>query len=544
MVFLGRAANVQYTEYTLEKTPKDSAPRLALLLVAGGAAALGFAPLNLWPLTLLAFSLLIDRTARAEGSRQALLRGWWFGVGHFIVGLNWIATAFSYQDNMPAWLGWAAVVLLSLYLACFPALAGALAWRLAARHRVAFVFLFAASWMLFEWLRGSLFTGFAWNPLAVIWLGLPWVAQGAKWIGTYGLSGVALTAAGLIWLGLQRRWRTTLALAPALALLCLGLGKWESAPLQSGSGASIAVRIVQPNIAQDQKYDPQEADRNAALYASLSGKPAGQPRLLLWPEGSTLHFLELEPHARADLAALLGPRDLLLVSGESVELDANGDPDVYHNSVFELEASGALRWRYDKAHLVPFGEYLPARRVLSRIGLSRLVPGDGDFTPGPGPRTFPLRGFGPEGAPATVDVQICYEIIFSGRVVDEAHRPSFLFNPSNDAWFGAWGPPQHLAQAQLRAIEEGIPVIRATPNGISALVGPTGRLLASVPRHRAGVIDAMLPQTLPPTVFSRLGLWTCALFGALLSAIGLIARRARFREFAALPSSPSAGHPD
>jgi apolipoprotein N-acyltransferase len=202
-----------------------------------------------------------------------------------------------------------------------------------------------------------------------------------------------------------------------------------------------------------------------------------------------------------------------------------------------------LRWRYDKAHLVPFGEYLPARRVLSRIGLSRLVPGDGDFTPGPGPRTFPLRGFGPEGAPATVGVQICYEIIFSGRVVDEAHRPSFLFNPSNDAWFGAWGPPQHLAQAQLRAIEEGIPVIRATPNGISALVGPTGRLLASVPRHRAGVIDAMLPQALPPTVFSRLGLWTCALFGALLCVIGLIARRARFREFAVLPSSPSAGRP-
>jgi apolipoprotein N-acyltransferase len=202
-----------------------------------------------------------------------------------------------------------------------------------------------------------------------------------------------------------------------------------------------------------------------------------------------------------------------------------------------------LRWQYDKAHLVPFGEYLPARPLLSRIGLSRLLPGDGDFTPGPGSRTFPLRGFGPEGAPATVGVQICYEIIFSGRVVDEAHRPSFLFNPSNDAWFGAWGPPQHLAQAQLRAIEEGIAVIRATPNGISAVIGPTGRVLASVPRHRAGVIDTTIPQALPPTLFSRMGLWICALFGACLAAVGLIARRARFKVFAAPASSSSAERP-
>ena len=539
---------MQYTEYTLPKNANDSVLTLAWLLVAGGLSALGFAPLNLWPLTLLALGLLVDRIARAQRFRQVLLRGWSFGLGHFIVALNWIATAFTYQDNMPAWLGWAAVVLLSLYLACFPALAGALAWRLAGRHRAALVFLFAACWMLSEWLRASLFTGFPWNPLAVIWLGLPWVAQGASWIGTYGMSGLALLLVGLIWLGVQRHWRTTLALTLALGLTCVMLGRWVGVPAQPGKAAahtprSLSVRIVQPNIAQDEKYDPQEAGRNERLYASLSGKPSAEPRLLLWPEGSTLHFLELEPQARAHLTALLGPHDLLLVSGESVDLDANGSAVLYHNSVFELDATGALRWRYDKAHPVPFGEYLPARRILGRIGLSRLLPGEYDFTPGPGPRTFPLRGFGPEGAPATVGVQICYEIIFSGRVVDAAHRPSFVFNPSNDAWFGAWGPPQHLAQAQLRAIEAGLPVIRATPNGISALIGPTGGLLASVPPHRAGVIDATIPQALPPTVFSRLGLWTCVLFGACLAGVGLIARRPRFRVFAAPTSSSSAERP-
>lgn len=192
--------------------------------------------------------------------------------------------------------------------------------------------------------------------------------------------------------------------------------------------------------------------------------------------------------------------------------------------MFALDSSGRLLWRYDKAHLVPFGEYLPAQPILGSLGLSRLVPGEGNFHPGPGPRTFPLPGFASGDAQATVGVQICYEIIFSGRVTDEAHRPSFIFNPSNDAWFGAWGPPQHLAQAQLRAIEEGISVIRATPTGISAVIDPEGRIVSSIPLHRAGTIDASLPAPLPPTLFAHFGLWTSALFGLCLGATGLALR--------------------
>jgi apolipoprotein N-acyltransferase len=235
-------------------------------------------------------------------------------------------------------------------------------------------------------------------------------------------------------------------------------------------------------------------------------------------------MLEIEPQARSDLAALLGPHDILITGGISVTFDLHGTNDVYRNSVFALDSAGRLRWRYDKAHLVPFGEYLPARFILERIGLSRLVPGEGDFTAGPGPRTFPLPGFSSGGAPASVGVQTCYEIIFSGHVIDEANRPAFLFNPSTDAWFGAWGPPQHLAQAQLRAIEEGVAVLRATPDGISALISPTGRLIATIERHHAGVIDGFIPEPLPPTPFSRLGLWTSGLFGFCLLAAGVGAR--------------------
>ncbi len=495
-------------------------------MVAGALSALGFAPLGFWPLTLLGLAFAIDRIAAAGSQRAALLRGWAFGVGQFAVGLNWIATAFTYQSNMPAWLGWVAVVLLSMYLACFPALAGGLAWRLSRHTRIGFACVFAAAWMLFEWLRATLLTGFAWNPLAVTWLDFLWIAQSARWIGTYGLSGLIALSAGLLWAGARGRWPLAGAVLVSLAAIGLALRGAVEEPPPTAAG-TIPVRIVQPNIAQNEKNDPEQRARNAELYARLSGKPPAAPRLLLWPEGSTERFLEIEPDARAQLAPLIGPHDLLLLSGESVELGEQDAPDIYHNSVFELDATGELRWRYDKAHLVPFGEYLPARSVLGRIGLSRLLPGDGDFTPGPGPRTFPLRGFGPEGAPATVGVQLCYEIIFSGRVVDEAHRPSFVLNPSDDAWFGAWGPPQHLAQAQLRAIEEGLPIIRATPNGISAVISPTGRLLQTIGRQRAGVIDTTIPQKLPPTLFSRLGLWTCVLFGAVLGALGLGVSRRR-----------------
>lgn len=495
-----------------------------LLILAGGISALGFAPLNLWPLSFLAVALLMDYVVRAPRLHDVLMRGWSFGVGHFIVGLNWIATAFTYQANMPAWYGWIAVVLLSLYLALFPAIAGAFAWRLFRHHKLAFIFVFAAAWMLCEWLRGTLLTGFAWNPTGAVWLALPWVAQSARWVGAYGLSALVILTAGLFWFGLQRGRLTTVGVSLTLTMLFLLLGRSMDARPEPYSAFTIPFRIVQPNIGQNEKNDPARDEQNARQYASLSsGKPSPAPRLLFWPEAATLRFLELEPKARADLAALLGPRDILITGGASVTLDSRGgSDDVYRNSVFALDSAGVLLWRYDKAHLVPFGEYLPARPILARMGVSRLVPGDGDFTPGPGPRTFPLPGFGFSGAPASIGVQICYEIIFPGRVINAARRPSFLFNPSNDAWFGAWGPPQHLAQAQLRAIEEGLPVIRATPNGISALIGPTGRVIATVARHRAGVIDGFIPQPLPPTVFSRVGLWACALFGFCLCAIAVV----------------------
>jgi apolipoprotein N-acyltransferase len=218
----------------------------------------------------------------------------------------------------------------------------------------------------------------------------------------------------------------------------------------------------------------------------------------------------MEPGWRARIAALLRPGDIVMLGADKFHFAERGgviDTSILegaNNSLFAMDARGVLLGRYDKAHLVPYGEYLPMRPLLSAIGLSRLVPGDVDFWPGPGPATISLPG-APGRPPLNMGVQICYEIIFSGQVVDQRHRPDFLFNPSNDAWFGSWGPPQHLAQARLRAIEEGLPVIRSTPTGISALVDPTGKIIARIGHDQPGAFTANLMPALAPTLFSRGG---------------------------------------
>ena len=190
-----------------------------------------------------------------------------------------------------------------------------------------------------------------------------------------------------------------------------------------------------------------------------------------------------------------------------------------------MRPSGQALARYDKAHLVPYGEYLPLRPVLSAIGLSRLAPGEIDFAAGPGPRTVQLPGWG------RIGFQLCYEIIFPGQVVDRANRPDFIFNPSNDAWFGRWGPPQHLAQARLRAAEEGIPVIRSTPTGISAVIDARGQIVEQLPWRTAGVIDTTLPPRADNvTLFGHLGNWIPLLLGLMLIIGGIaLSRTERYR---------------
>ena len=465
----------------------------SIAFAAGLASATGFAPLDLWPVTIAAFALWMWTVAEAPNLRGALARGWWFGLGHFIVGMNWIAGSFRYQETMPVWLGWVAVVALALYLAVYPAVAAGLAWRWGRKNRAVLVLLFAAAWIVTEYLRATLFTGFAWNPLGVAMVPTP--ADGvAKIIGTYGLSGCVMLVAGTL---MHRR--RVIAFPAALAALLLA--GWLTTLAAGDPGRSdTLVRVVQPNIGQQTKHDESFDEVNWAKLSGLTGVPGPQPRLILWPEAAVPYFLEEESWARARIAGLMGPKDIVLTGGDSFVWDKTGKNIIAaRNALFAVTPDGGLLARYDKAHLVPYGEYLPMRPLLSAIGLSRLVPGDVDFWPGPGPRTIALPGFGKVG------VQICYEIIFSGDVIDAKNRPDFLFNPSNDAWFGSWGPPEHLAQARLRAIEEGMPAVRATPTGISAVIDSNGAIVVALPMGKAGVIQTTLPRAAPPTLFARFG---------------------------------------
>jgi len=489
-----------------------SSPKL-IALIAGAVAATGFAPLSLWPLTLVALALLVRLVADAPDARGAFVRGWLFGLAQFSVGLNWIAHAFTFQDKMPPALGYPAVVLLSVYLAVYPGLAALAAWTLR-RSPAALGLGLAAAWIATEGLRATMFTGFAWNPVAAIWLPVLPVARETVWIGTYGLSGLTVLAAA----GLAFAWRRPALLALVAPLFLLALPHIAPGPAPANGPQ---VRIVQPNISQEEKYDPDLLIPNLGRIAAASGAPAAAPRLLLWPEAAIDNGLALaeDPLLRAALARRLGPDDVLLTGGAAFEYDASGRIVGARNSVFAMDAAGVITGRYDKAHLVPYGEYLPMRTLMEPIGLARLVPGDLDFWPGPGPRSFAVPGFG------SVGFQICYEIIFSGEVVDPRQRPAFLFNPSNDAWFGSWGPPQHLAQARLRAIEEGLPVLRSTPTGISALVSPHGDLIAALPLGTAGVIDARVPAPLPPTLFARFGNHLPAALALVLAAFAVVMRR-------------------
>ena len=475
-----------------------------IALALGALSAFAFAPVGLWPLMPLALAGLCELVWRANSLKRALALGWLFGLGQFVIGLNWIATAFTYQAAMPAWLGWIAVVIVALYLAVYPALAAGLAWRFKDQRPVALVVTLAGGWPITEWLRGTMFTGFPWNPLGVTLADTPWLSASTL-IGTYGLSLLVALAGGTVWLAARRHWKPAAGLAVALLALILPRALQTAEPAATNK----PIRIVQPNIGQQDNWRPGFADEAARRLAALSMRSGGgRPRLLFWPEAAVTDPLEDartgEPQAfaqfeRTRAAALVGPGEYLLTGGIALLSTDGRWIDGAANSVFVLGPGGRVAGRYDKAHLVPYGEYLPMRPLLSAIGLSRLVPGDIDFNPGPGPRTLELPGWGKAG------VQICYEIVFSGKVADRRNRPDFIFNPSNDAWFGRWGPPQHLAQARLRAAEEGIPVIRSTPTGISALIDARGRIASSVPWRGAGVIDAMLPRASSPTPFARFG---------------------------------------
>ncbi|WP_379548815.1 apolipoprotein N-acyltransferase [Qipengyuania sp. DSG2-2] len=514
-------------------------------LVAGAIGAVGYPPLGLWPATLASIAVLIWLVRDAPRWKAAAMRGWLFGVAHLTIANNWIATAFTHQSEMPAFLGWIAVPLLCLYLAIYPALASALTHRLAASKAVpVFVAVFAALWIVTEWLRSWVFTGYPWPPLGLALLGpfdRPGWAAVLPFTGTYALSGLAVLFAGaILWALGGRRW---LALAGTAAVVIAG-SFWPAGEEREGT---LRYTLVQPNFDQATLNDPRQYEPSFLTIAAFSVREqTDEPRLVLWPESALPDYLRpgyplryyVATTARADpefarqrVADVIGENSLLLTGATDLEIgtDETGRERALgaYNVVTALDDQGDFAGSYSKAHLVPYGEYLALRWLLEPLGASRLVAGTIDFIPGPGPRTLELGEYGDAG------IQICYEIVFSGQVTDRRNRPDYIFNPSNDGWFGAWGPPQHLAQARLRAIEEGLPVLRSTTTGISAVIDARGVVRRSLGAQERDKLDGFVPPAHAPTWFARAGNWLplgwafLLMFGALIASVIATRRAAR-----------------
>lgn len=497
--------------------------RHAAALLLGALAAAPFSPVGATPLMVIllsgppvlviSFSGLVWLMDGCAGRRDAALLGWSFGFGFFLAGLYWISAALFVDIAQFWWLVPLALLGFPAGFALFTALATLAAHEATRRFGLlgtARVLVLAVAWVLAEWLRGHVLTGFPWNLIGYAWAGaFPGalaVLQLTAITGIYGLSLLTVLAAALpARLGDLGRGRYA-ALAAAVLLIALPAagGAWRLANASRATVPGVTLRLVQPSIPETIKHDRDALAQNFRRLLALSAsRGADKVTTVVWPETAAPPLLERFPDERQAIAQVIPPGGLLLTGAERAEPTTGWPPKHIWNSVVVLNERGTIIATYDKAHLVPFGEYIPLRGILP---MDAIAPGIGDLSAGPGPRTLTLPGLPPVGP------LVCYEAIFPGAVIDRANRPQWLLNVTNDAWYGvSSGPFQHLAIARVRAVEEGLPLVRAANNGVSAVFDPYGRIARRVDSTLAarldldsiGVLDAPLPRALAPTPYER-----------------------------------------
>jgi apolipoprotein N-acyltransferase len=508
---------------------------------AGAVGALAMPPFGLLPALALALTpavWLLDGSA-GTGSRGSLLRsaawdGWWWGFGYFVAGLWWLGAAFLVEADQFAWALPFGVLGLPALLAVFPAFGFALA-RLLWTPGAARIFALAFGLGVSEWLRGHLFTGFPWNMLGMALGQNLWLMQVASVVGLYGLTVIAVVVGAspaLLATGETARGRWIVpasALAVLAALAAFGALRLPAAPVPAVEG--VRLRIMQPNLPQDAKFNPQNRDAIMRRYLAISDRPGDDARgiadttHLIWPESAFPFLLHRDARALAQIAALLPPGVTLVTGAARMEEPLAGEEvGRFFNAIQVIDDAGTITASYDKVHLVPFGEYVPGvlEAVIRALGLRQFVHVPGGFAAGDRRRPLAVPGLPPVAA------TICYEAIFPGEVLAEGSPANLLLNLTNDAWFGRTpGPYQHFAQARLRAVEEGLPLVRAANTGISAVVDPYGRILQELPLGVEGVLDARLPVAISPPVQRGLGSTAFAGMVILCLAFPLIGRHRR-----------------
>jgi apolipoprotein N-acyltransferase len=514
--------------------------RAAIALAAGALSSLAMAPFNAWPLLFLTFPVmvwLLDGAAagRWHGVPAAAMSGWWFGLGYFVPGLYWIGYAFLVDASTFAWLMPFAVLGLPAYLALFTAFGFALARLIWTRDASRLIAL-AASLTFSEWLRGHLLTGFPWNAFGYALTEPLALAQTASLIGLWGLTflAVAIFASPAVLIdGSSRGRQPWIALAMALSLLvAMGIFGAVRLSLQpTTTVANVKLRIMQPNLQQDDRFNYSAKAAVMQKYLTLSDRASGpqstgvrDASILIWPESAFPFFLTREADAMAEIAELL-PKGTVLITGSvrAPDLPPGTRITRAYNSIYVIDHDGSVLAVYDKLHLVPFGEYLPFQDWMEKLGFVQLTKVQGGFIPGERRRTMELPR-----APRMLPL-ICYEAIFPGDVVSRDDRPGWIVNLTNDGWFGiSTGPYQHLQQTRVRAIEEGLPVVRVANTGISAVIDPVGRIVARLDLGVEGVLDSRLPAAIAPTFYARTGDIPAAMIVA-VAIIVVIRRRAAKR---------------
>jgi apolipoprotein N-acyltransferase len=473
--------------------------RRGAALLFGALAALALPPVHALPLLWIAFPGLMWLLDGAGRDREAFALGWWFGFGHFSLGLYWISYALLVDPVRFGWMVPFAVFGLGGLLAVFVGAAVLTAWRVSSPG-VPRVLMLGVTWVLFEWVRSWILTGFPWNQIGSVWMPVLPVVQFAAIAGTYGLSLLTVVVAAMPAVLASPARRNRMAMLASLLILA-GIAAWGGGRLADGTTASVPdvrLRLVQANIEQTLKWDPQKRIAHFQRHLDMTASPGWDKVTdVIWSETAAPSFLEREETARRLMASVTPPGGLL-ITGAVRGTGPGVLPFRIWNSLLALDGQGEIVGTYDKAHLVPFGEYMPLHGLLP---LSKITAGSVDFSAGSGAQTLTLPGLPPVGP------LICYEVIFPGDVVDPAHRPAWLVNLTNDGWYGiSAGPYQHFASARLRAVEEGLPVVRAANTGISAVVDPYGRVLAELPLGAQGVLDSALPTPLATLLpFARIG---------------------------------------
>ena len=511
--------------------------RAIIAFLAGAASALALAPVNAWPILFLTFPLLVwlvdgSAAGRRSGAVAAAVAGWCFGFGYFLTGLYWVGYAFLVDAKTFGWLLPVAVTGLPAYLALYTGL-GAAAARLIWVRGPLRVLALAAMLTGAEWLRGHLLSGFPWNAFGYALTEPLALAQSVSLVGVWGLTflTVAICASPAVLADdaadtPHPRRVPLIGILLLVALASFGVVRLSQHPTETVP--NVKLRIMQPNLQQDDKFNYAAKAEVMQHYLRLSDRTTGPQSngvhdftVLIWPESAFPFFLTREPDALAEIVGLLKPSTELITGAVRAAPGASSaDPRAY-NSVYVIDPDGSIRAIYDKVHLVPFGEYLPLGRILERLGLRNLTKQLGGFLAGDRRRTMDVPG-----APKVLPL-ICYEAIFPGAAVPSGERPGWLVNVTNDGWFGiSSGPFQHFQQARVLAIAEGLPLVRAANTGISAVVDPVGRIVASLPLGAESVLDASLPRAIAPTVYVRFGDSAFVLF-MVVSLMAVARRRMR-----------------